>query len=287
MKTCLAVDIGGTKIAATLICHGIMTQRVQIKTPASEKSEKLDGALKELLLPFLESADFIAIATTGIIHSGIISALNPSNLGGLKSYLLKRCIENFSSLPLFILNDAQAATWAEYQHCQVSNMAFITISTGVGAGIVINNKLLTGYRGIAGHAGHMLADPNGPLCGCGRKGCVESIASGTAIGKAGMLLWGDSCDAKEVMQKCNAGDPHGIEIIDRSARAIANMIADLSISLDIEVFKIGGSVGLATGYIERIKYYVAQMPTPYQSKIMLANYGSDAGLVGVSLWAQS
>ncbi|AGH82467.1 N-acetylmannosamine kinase [Psychromonas sp. CNPT3] len=286
MKTCLAVDIGGTKIAATLIRDGVLTRRMQVKTPASSKAVALDGALKELLSPLLSDADYIAIASTGIIHNGIISALNPSNLGGLKSYPLKSSIEKFSSLPVFILNDAQAATWAEFQHCQVQNMAFITISTGVGAGIVINNKLLTGYRSIAGHAGHMLADPNGPMCGCGRKGCVESIASGTAIGNAGKSFWGESCDGKMVMQKCQENDPRGIEIIERSAQTIANMIADLSISLDIEVFKIGGSVGLASGYIGRIQNHLSTMPAAFHSEIQRAEYGADAGLVGVSLWAQ-
>lgn len=64
-------------------------------------------------------------------------------------------------------------------------MAFITVSTGVGAGLVLAETLHVGPSGLSGHAGHMLSDPNGPMCGCGRKGCVESIASGTAIAAAG------------------------------------------------------------------------------------------------------
>ena len=92
----------------------------------------------------------------------------------------------------------KAAAYAEYQlqnPDDVQNFTFITVSTGVGGGLILNHRLLTEPNGIAGHIGHTLADPNGPVCGCGRRGCVEAIASGRAI-EAVSSQWDDPCDRK-------------------------------------------------------------------------------------------
>ncbi|WP_022942891.1 N-acetylmannosamine kinase [Psychromonas hadalis] len=288
MNTCLAIDIGGTKIAAALICNGVVSKRSQMKTPSSSKTSAMDEALKSMIQPLLSEADYIAVASTGIIDKGILKALNPDNLGGLNLYPLQQTVAHLSQLTVFVINDAQAAAWAEYQHTSnISNMAFITVSTGVGTGLVINNQLLIGSRGVAGHAGHMLADPNGPVCGCGRRGCVESIASGTAIANAGKDIWGDLCTGQFVFEKFLAGNLQAEKIIHQSARVIANLIADLTISLDLELVKLGGSVGLATGYLAIVRQYLSQMPMAHQSHVISAQCAADAGLVGVAQWANN
>ncbi len=84
-------------------------------------------------------------------------------------------------------------------------MMFVTVSTGVGGGIILNKKLLVGQRGLAGHIGHTLSDPHGVLCGCGRRGCVESVASGTAIG-AETLGWKQPVSAATVFDMAQQGD---------------------------------------------------------------------------------
>jgi N-acylmannosamine kinase len=286
MSTCLAIDIGGTKIAAALVCDGIISKRCQMETPSSSKTSAMDDALQSIMTPLIIEADYIAVASTGIIDHGILKALNPDNLGGLNLYPLQQTVANISQLPVFVLNDAQAAAWAEYQHSTTTqNMAFITVSTGVGAGIIINKQLLTGSRGIAGHAGHSLADPNGPICGCGRQGCVESIASGTAIGKAGQPLFGGKCTAKVVFEKYKQGNKQAEEIIKKSAKVIANLIADLTICLDLEQVKLGGSVGLAPGFLKVVQEYLAIMPEAHQCSVTAAQCAEDAGLLGVANWA--
>lgn len=288
MSCCLAIDIGGTKIAAALICDGVVSKRSQIKTPNSSQVSAMDNALQSIINPLLSEADYIAVASTGIIDKGILKALNPDNLGGLNFYPLQKTIAHFSQLPVFVINDAQAAAWAEYQHTtHISNMVFITVSTGVGTGLVINKQLLIGGRGVAGHAGHMLADPNGPLCGCGRRGCVESIASGTAIANMGKNIWGESCTGEFVFEQFLQGNKQAEMIIHRSAQTIANLIADLTISLDLELVKLGGSVGLATGYLAIVQQYLSQMPIAHQSQVVCAQCGVDAGLVGVAQWANN
>lgn len=289
MKSCLTVDIGGTKIAAAIIESGKVIRRQQTPTPSSSNPKDMDKALERLLTPLISEVSTVAVASTGIIKDGILTALNPLNLGGLNNYPLRRVIENITKKPTVAINDAQAAAWAEYQTLELNrvNMAFITVSTGVGAGVVINNDLLIGTNGIAGHAGHTLADPNGPICGCGRRGCVESIASGTAIGQAGKAFFGDDCTGEIVFKYFSQNDPNAIDIVNRSARAIAHLIADLKMVLDIELVTLGGSVGLAPHYLDRVQHYLAQQPSPYQTKVQHARCGADAGLIGAAHWAST
>jgi N-acylmannosamine kinase len=149
----------------------------------------------------------VAIASTGIIREGALLALNPHNLGGLMHFPLTQTLEQITGLPTLAVNDAQAAAWAEYHAMadEISDMVFITVSTGVGGGVISNGKLLTGSGGLAGHLGHTLADLNGPACGCGRVGCVEAIASGRGIAAAaeGTLA---GCDAKTIFSRAGQGD---------------------------------------------------------------------------------
>lgn len=286
MRTLLSVDIGGTKISAALIEQQKIMCRQQISTPSSQSAELMTQALTTLLTPLSKEADAVTVASTGIIDKGVLTALNAKNLGGLNHYPIKQIISEITQLNTFVINDAQAAAWAEYKALTspVSNMAFITVSTGVGAGIIIDNKLQIGSKGIAGHAGHTLADPLGPICGCGRTGCVESIASGSAIGLAGKAFFGETCTGEQVFQHYQQGNLDAANIINQSAKAIANLIADLTISLDLELVTLGGSVGLAKGYIDLVNQYLLALPSSYHTPITQAITGADAGLVGAADW---
>ena len=184
LQRCLALDIGGTKIASAIVKNGEIQQRKQISTPQDNAAQVMHQTLAQLLKEYEGQFDYVAVASTGIINQGILTALNPKNLGGLAQFPLKDSIAQHTVKPVGLLNDVQAAAYAEYQlqnPNDVQNFTFITVSTGVGGGLILNHRLLTEPNGIAGHIGHTLADPNGPICGCGRRGCVEAIASGRAI----------------------------------------------------------------------------------------------------------
>lgn len=190
--TTLAIDIGGTKLAAALIgADGQIRDRRELPTPASQTPQALRDALSALVSPLQAHAQRVAIASTGIIRDGSLLALNPHNLGGLLHFPLVKTLEQLTNLPTIAINDAQAAAWAEYQALDgdITDMVFITVSTGVGGGVVSGGKLRTGLGGLAGHIGHTLADPHGPACGCGRTGCVEAIASGRGIATAAQGSW--------------------------------------------------------------------------------------------------
>ncbi|MFC0308435.1 N-acetylmannosamine kinase [Gallibacterium trehalosifermentans] len=284
----LALDIGGTKIAAALVIDGEVTQRQQFVTPQQNAAEGMHQALAHIVGQYQGQFDCVAVASTGIINNGVLTALNPKNLGGLAEFPLKASIARHTDKPIGLLNDVQAAACAEYKEQDatlIENFAFITVSTGVGGGIILQRQLLTEPNGVAGHIGHSLADPNGPVCGCGRRGCVEAIASGRAIESAASL-WDTPCLPKEVFARFRQQDPQASAVIHRSAQAIANLIADLVISLDLQKVVIGGSVGLAEGYLPLVQTYLQQQPKFYQCQVERAFYGQDAGLIGAAWWVE-
>ncbi|CNK41305.1 N-acetylmannosamine kinase [Yersinia vastinensis] len=287
MGKVLALDIGGTKIAAAVVTEsGMLIGRQQMATPRGG-AEQLAVALETLIAPYRHLVDFIAVASTGIINDGRLTALNPANLGGLADFPLQDCIQSIAQLPCVLLNDGQAAAWAEYQALSddYDNMMFVTVSTGVGGGIVLNKKLLVGHRGLAGHIGHTLSDPHGLLCGCGRRGCVESVSSGTAIA-AETLGWKQPVAAARVFEMAQLGNIQAENIINRSATAIAQMLADMKMALDLEVVILGGSVGLAVGYLERVIGAQKILPEIYRVPMQSAHHRQDSGLLGAALWAR-
>lgn len=285
---CLALDIGGTKIATAIVKDGEITQRQQIATPQDNAAQALHQAIAQLLTDYAEQFDYVAVASTGIINHGILTALNPKNLGGLAEFPLKESIARHTDKPIGLLNDVQAAAYAEYQlqnSQEISNFAFITVSTGVGGGLVVNHQLLTEPNGISGHIGHTVVDLNGPVCGCGRRGCVEAIAAGRAI-EAAASTWESPCSPKEVFERFRKNDEKATALVERSARAIANLVADLKIGLDMQKVVIGGSVGLAEGYLPLVQRFLDEMPAIYRCEIESARFGQDAGLAGAAYWVK-
>ncbi|CAM3514350.1 N-acetylmannosamine kinase [Rouxiella silvae] len=287
MGKALALDIGGTKIAAALVAEdGQLSDRQQIITPRGDATQ-LSAALEKLITPFRDSVEFIAVASTGIINNGRLTALNPANLGGLADFPLQDCIQSMAHLPIILINDGQAAAWAEYQALrdECNNALFVTVSTGVGGGIIWNKKLLIGQNGLAGHIGHTAFDPQGPMCGCGRRGCVESVASGSAIG-AVMHEGKKTISAARVFELAHSGDIQAQQVVNQSATAIASMLADIHIALDLDVAILGGSVGLAEGYLEKVIATQQTLPNVYRVPLKLAHHRQDSGLIGVALWAR-
>ena len=284
--TTLTIDIGGTKLAAALLEGNSLSMRRECPTPASHTPRALEQVLHDLVLPLVTHARRVAVASTGIIHNGILTSINPANLGGLAAFPLVEFFSELTALPVTAINDAQAAAWAEY--CALpgaDDMVFLTISTGVGGGVVLNGKLQTGSGGLAGHLGHTLADPAGPRCGCGRRGCVEAIASGRGIAaQAQGELAG--LDARGIFTRAAQGIPQACKLVAQSAQTLARLIADVKAVTDCQIVVLGGSVGLAEGYLPLVAEYLSQEPGVYQVALRAAHYRHDAGLLGAALLAQ-
>ncbi len=119
-------------------------------------------------------------------------------------------------------------------------MAYLTVSTGVGGGLILDGKLHRGQNNFAGHIGHLVIDPNGPICGCGQRGCVEAIASGTAINKYAQQTINNTISNVELFEQAHL-NPSAEHIIQQSAQAIATLCCNLKATLDLDVIVIGGS----------------------------------------------
>ncbi|NIY49628.1 N-acetylmannosamine kinase [Cedecea colo] len=286
--TTLAIDIGGTKLAAALIDKEMyVIDRYELATPASKTQDALQICLAELVAPLAARAQRVAIASTGIIQDGALNAINPENLGGLAHFPLVEVVTRLTRLPCIAVNDAQAAAWAEYHALreEIGDMVFLTVSTGVGGGIISDGRLLVGTGGLAGHLGHTLADPNGPRCGCGRIGCVEAIASGRGIAAAAKDDL-SGCDAKTIFFRAQQGHPQAIALKQRSAQTLARLIADIKASTDCQCVVIGGSVGLSEGYLDLVSTFLSGEPKTYRTQLLAARYKHNAGLLGAALLAQ-
>jgi N-acylmannosamine kinase len=279
-----AIDIGGTKIAAAEVRGRQVLDRRQTATPRTGKGDDLVAAITGLAPKNAVGA--VAVATTGIVRDGALTALNPQTLPIENGYPLARALERALGVPPLVVNDAQAAAWAEFAVGAgrgFSSFAFVTVSTGIGCGLVIDGRLQTGANGLAGHVGHTRSDPDGVVCGCGRRGCLETIASGTALARRGSERLCRPVGAPELFDAAAQGDRPAAEVIASAVEALVNAFADLTAAADIECFALGGGVGLANGFIDALQAHSLQLPGIFQRPIIAAQAGADAGLLGAAL----
>ncbi len=283
----LAIDIGGTKIAAGIVRGTAVTHRAQLATPRSGKGTDIVAAIAALRRD-LPPAEAIGVATTGIVNSGALTALNPTTLPIENGFPLTDALAAELGDRPVVLNDAQAAAWAEYRAGAgrgINAMAFVTVSTGIGGGFVVAGRLQTGGSGLAGHIGHVVVDPDGPACGCGRRGCVERIASGTGIAALASAAFGRPLDAAAVFALAAGGDATADRFVDRAALLLARVLTDAVALLDLDCIVVGGGVGLAPGFLDRIRGHATREPETFHRPLLQAELGPDAGLVGAALLA--
>ena len=278
----IALDIGGTKLAVARIKDGEIVERRTTPTPGDDP-DALIAALVSLCDGWTAEAGVISSAVTGVVRDGHVVAVNRNLISNWHGYpLQRRLAEHFGADKIYrFLNDAVAACWGEYlaRKPRPSSMIYLTISTGVGGGLVIHGRPVVGAAGKAGHVGHVRVAST-PPCGCGRHGCVEALASGLAISEQASALLDRPVDAKWVFDELDR-TPELMPVVDGSAKAIAVLLDQLGMIVDADLVVIGGGVGLAPSYLDRIKKAVG----PDQDfTIEPALLGADSGLVGAAKW---
>lgn len=280
----VVVDIGGTKIAVARVENGAITERHQIATPRTGHGSDLTDAVAATVRKITAQPVRLGVATTGIVADGCLTALNPGTLPVENNYPIVAALRRRVGVAPLAVNDAQAAAFHESRSLDgtAKRLAFITVSTGIGAGIVLDGQLQTGRHGLAGHAGHITVDWSGPLCGCGRRGCVEMLASGTAIAKRASDVTGRELSAPAVFAVAHQGDEQCSKVIEDAVSALSAMIADLVASLDLDVIRLGGGVGLVPTFLNRLRDTMERLPPVYRRPIEPARGGAEAGLLGVA-----
>jgi N-acylmannosamine kinase len=283
----LAIDIGGTKIAAACFQNHQCVGRRQVDMP--REVESFLASLKTVAADW-PLASVVAVATTGYVRDGIVYAVNRTTIPFLDGFPIEKTLRETLHCPVYTINDGQAAAWGEYlnQATPVRNLLYITLSTGVGGGLVLNGLLQIGPGGLCGHIGHVSVRraKAHQLCGCGRSGCVEAVASGTALGRQATAVFGRTVDSRALIELASR-DPRAEGILANAAEAVAEAIANAHALLDLQRVVIGGSVGLADGMVERIHTALESYPLLFRVPLVAARLGANSGLVGAALWADA
>jgi glucokinase len=309
----LAMDLGGTKIATALVsAEGrVLDQRITA-TLAEEGPEAVIRRMVTAVNSILAEAHVdrpafstIALASAGIIDvpKGIVTA-SPS-LPGWHDIPVQRRMEEETGLRCFLTNDATAAVVAEHRLGAgrgFHNLIYMTISTGIGGGILVDGNLYTGSSGCAGEVGHMIIDADGPPCNCGGTGCLEALASGLAVAKEARrriargtksilieLAEGESqnISAKTVATAAQRGDPLALEVVSRVATYLGIGMANLVNIFNPDRIILGGGMSkMGDLLLDPVRRTVAEraFKLPVRAaEIVPCELGDEVGVVGAAL----
>lgn len=286
MKKALAFDIGGTKIYSTIVDETgkIIAEIDKFSTPKS--LDEIKNILKTQISKYENEIDVIAIATAGAVNNENTRVLGST--GNLVDGYHTIDFQSLSSKKIFLENDANAAAWAEYKigaskGSTVSVM--LTLGTGVGGGIIINNKLLKGKSGAAGEMHFKLYPDKRRLCTCGSWDCFEAYASGTALKwDAEEMLNNPDITTYDVMNGVNSGDEKMIAVFERWQRDLTAGIIGLANIFDPDCIVLSGSMAqfVNTKKIEdEVNREIVTTPT----SVRLATAGNYSGMIGAALLA--
>jgi glucokinase len=275
---CLAVDIGGTKLAAGVVTSdGLLFGRRQVATPRNDGAEAIFTVLTELASQ-VRNASAVEVTSIGVGCGGPMEPggilVSPLNIPGWRYFPLVDRLEATFGLPAFVDNDAKALALAEgWLGSAIGNSSYLAmvVSTGVGGGIVLDGRLLDGSRSNAGHIGHIVVEPGGRLCGCGVRGCLEAEASGTAIAA---MTGRPAAEA-------------GIDVIERCGEMVGRAVASVVTLLDLNLCVVAGSVALGYGepFFEAANRSLAErvgLDFTAGAKIVPAGLGADGPLLGAA-----
>ncbi len=312
-RTVVGIDIGGTKVLGQLIdprrpIDALVTAKID--TPRG--ADAIVAAVVELIEDLtgragIDRVDAVGVGAAGLVsHEGVV--LTAPNLPGVIELDLAGALRSATEVPVVVANDATCAMVAEHRAGAARgarDACLVTLGTGIGGGLVVDGRIVTGAGGLAGEPGHLVVDPNGPACPCGRRGCWERFASGSGLGRlareaadagrAGraVALAGDDPEAvrgEHLTQAALEGDPDALEVMREFAWWVGLGLANLATLLDPEVMVIAGGL-VAAGPIlldparEAFATNVLGASRRPAIPVVLAELGTDAGAIGAALLA--
>ena len=301
-RPALAVDIGGTKLAAGLVePAGRVLSWAQVPTPRDLDAEQLWRTLDTLITGVLHDANVTPAALAGCgcgcggpmaWPAGVVS---PLNIPAWRDFPLRsRLADRLDGIRVRVHNDAICLVAAEHWRGAGrgrDNVLGMVVSTGVGGGLVLDGRLVEGASGNAGHIGHVVVDPDtGPECTCGGRGCLEAIARGPALvtwaQSAGWRPDQEDATARELAADAALGHPVGLDAMRRAGRALGVAIASATCLCDLEVVSVGGGLSQAGPLLfdpleEALRAH-ARLGFARQVRVVPAALGQSAGLVGAA-----
>ena len=304
----VGVDVGGTKTLLALVDPGGgVRARRRVETPQRGPEDLVQVLVRELEA-LLEQAGRrredvlgLGVGAPGPLdpRSGVV--FEPPNLAGWRDVPLAAMLQEAAGIPTWVENDANAAALAEAWvgvGTGVRDLIYITVSTGIGGGLILDGELYHGVSGTAGEVGHMTVEPEGPLCGCGRRGHLEAVASGGAIARMAQeavragretrlsALPSQALTAEAVAEAAAQGDALAREIYARAGSYIGLAVASLVNVLNPAMVVFGGGVSKAGDLLlEPVRRVVRERAfrRPAQAaQIVPAGLGDDVGVIGAA-----
>ena len=309
MGSTLGVDIGGTKVLGGVVDpDGTVLAQARRETPAHDTSRTLARIIEVITeLTTAYEVDAIGIGAAGWIDAKRATVLFAPNLAW-RNEPLRDEVARHVSVPVVVENDANAAAWAEFQYGAAADatdsMAMFTVGTGIGGALVLGGELIRGAHGIAGELGHTTAVPDGHPCGCGKRGCIEQYASGSALvrfarataldtpERASTLLelaggHPEAINGPMVTTAARAGDPAALDAFAQVGYWLGGGLADLVQIVDPQVLVVGGGVIdagdlLLTPARAGYEQALAQRGRLPVAEVRGALLGNTAGVVGAA-----
>ena len=290
----LALDIGGTKIAAGLVdANGQLLHSNRQPTPRSAEPDEVWAAAERTIADALAAAGG-EVAGVGISSAGPIDitagTISPVNIAAWRGFGVRdRVAQAVPGVPVRLAGDGLCMALGEHWRGAGQGAAFMlgmVISTGIGGGLVLDGVPYGGRTGNAGHVGHVVVDPDGPRCACGGRGCVEAIASGPHLVAWAREQGWDGADAKALAESAAGGHPIAVGAFERGGRAVAAMIASVAAVCDLDLVVIGGGVANAGPVLfdplrEALRDHLG-LDFIADLRVLPAALGGDAGLVGAA-----
>ena len=301
MSKHIAIDIGGTQLRAGLYKADSLQPLVLERCPTQGQNQApLDRliSLIESIWPEDQNVAAIGVAAPGPLdpYKGMILAA--PNIPGWNNLPLRSRLEERFNTPVVLGNDANLAALGEWRHGAGQghqHMVYLTISTGIGGGVITDGRLLLGRRGLAAELGHVTIDPNGPLCNCGQRGHLEALASGTAIarwaaaelqaGAESSLTGASPITARKVSEAALAGDSLALAALTRAGYYIGMAIANYLHTFNPSIVVLGGGVSQSLSImIDSLRESMtAHALSPHYLEdltLTTAALGDEAGLIG-------
>jgi len=311
----LGVDLGGTKILTVVTnSQGKMLSRDHSITPAQKGHEAVIQSILESAHRAVERAD-VDISELTAVGIGAPGLSNPEtgilftspNLAGWRDVPLRDIMQERLGKKTFVINDANAAALGEFYFGAargIRNFIYITLSTGIGGGIIIDGKIYSGAIGAAGEVGHMTIDDEGPICNCGNRGCWEALASGTALAKearhrikegvaTSILEYAEGdvekVTAQVIYSAAEQGDSLAKELIARTGYYVGVGLANLINIFNPELIVIGGGLSNIGDMLLEPAFKVAEerayMEAFQAVRFASAELGRNSGVLGAAAFA--
>ncbi len=296
--TVLSLDFGGTKLAAGLVRLGsgdvVAAARCPTPGDASAGYAAMLGMARELLTQSAEPVCAVGVSFGGPVEADGRTVRRSMHVPGWEAMPLANRLEADLALPATIANDADAAALAEQRYGAgraIAHLLYLTVSTGIGGGIVIDGKIHRGARAWAGEIGHQVLDPDGPPCDCGRNGCLEALASGRAVARAAQAILAHAgtvdsllrrhatITARDVTAAATAGDPAAQAVWGAAMTWLGIGIANAANILNPTRVIIGGGLTNAGPLLfEPVRQTVARRALDPDLEIVPAALGEHVGL---------